>query len=945
MKKIFIKTFTIVFTVLCLGVVSVQAQEETNVTLNDEPEEERDSIVQVPFGTKSKKDILGAVSTVNIEDLLKKNYQTNALDGVESFVGGYTGDIWGQNPLILIDGVPRSLDNVNATEVETVTVLKGASAVVLYGSRAAKGVVLITTKRGKQGPLTIEARANTGIFVPKSYPNYLDAASYMTLYNEASDNDGVARIYDEATIYNTAEGVNPFKYPDIDYISSDYLKEYYNRSDATVEVSGGDEKTQYYTNFGASYNDDIIDYGEQRNNSDLNLRLRGNVDMKLSEWLSAEANASVIFNNNYIGRGDFWGASASMRPNWFTPLVPISSLTENERLQSFVDNSNFLIDGQYLLGGNNAVQTNALADMLGAGYIRYKSRTFLYKVSAMADLSGITKGLTFNNSFSLDYDNYFSEAYREEYRTYNPVWSNMNGEDIIVDLNTYGDDVVSSNEYVGDSRYTQTMSFFSQLNYLRTFSDLHNVTGNLIGWGFQSRASVDEGHDGSDYQSTVNTNLGLQLAYNYAHKYYVDFSSAVVHSPKLPEGNRTAFSPTVTLGWRMSDEGFMDGASFIDNLKLTASYANLHQDLDIQDYYMYQGYFDDNAWYQWRDGTMGGNAVLSGQGANPNLSFITREEYRVGLDGSLFGNSIVFDANYFNQLTDGLLSRGASTLFPSYFNRWDHSFLPNVNFNKDRRTGYDFSVSHQNEVGDFKYNFGVAGMVYDSEAVVRDEVYQDAYQYRAGKPVDASFGYIAEGFFGDLAEIENHATQTFGNVKPGDIKYTDVNGDGVVDQRDQVELGRSRSPFTYGLNLTLNYKNWSLFAMGQGQFGAIGYKNSSYFWVYGTRKYSEEVLGRWTPETANTATYPRLSTTGNTNNFRNSSFWMYDNNRFDLTHAQLTFDFPETVFQGTSLLSELSLYLSGQNLFTISKERKMMEMNIGSAPQYRFYNFGVKAKF
>ncbi|MFC6859942.1 SusC/RagA family TonB-linked outer membrane protein [Zunongwangia atlantica] len=946
MNKVFINFLSVFVVMLCMGVFTVKAQENQDSIVTVLANKAPGDLVNVAFDTQEKKDVLGAISSVDIDNLLDKNYQTYALDGIRSFVGGYTGNIWGQSPLVLVDGIPRDASNLNATEVASVTVLKGANAVVLYGSRAAKGVILITTKRGKEQALTIQTRANTGFFVPKSYPNYLDAPSYMTLYNEASDNDGIARIYSDETIYNTASGTRPYRYPDVDYFSSEFLRETYNRSDATVEVFGGDEKTQYYTNLGMSYNNDIIKYGEQGNNSDLNFRVRGNVDMQLTSWLSANADAYVRFDNNYIGRGDFWGQSSYMRPNWFTPLIPISSLdSENTALQNIIDNSNNIIDGEYLLGGNNAVQTNAFADMLAAGYIRYKSRVFQYKVSAIADLSNTIKGLSFKNTFSIDYSNYYSEAFRENYATYQPTWANMNGVDRIISLTSYGDDTNSTNEYLGDSRYEQTTSFYSQLNYERVFNEVHNITGNLIGWGYQSRNSVDSGHEGSDYHSTNNTNLGIQAAYNYADKYYVDFSGAVVHSAKLPKGNRIALSPTFTVGWRLSDENFLKNSSFINNLKITASYANLNQDIDITDYYMYQGYYDDSGWYRWRDNTMGGATVLSERGSNPNLGFVKREEYRVGLDGAFLDEKLILNVNYFNQATDGLLTQGANTIYPSYYRRWDYSYLPYINFNEDMRTGVDFSVSHNNKLGNFEYELGVVGMIYNSEAVVRDEVYQDEYQNREGKPLDASFGYISEGFFVDQADIDSHANQTFGDVLPGDLKYRDVNGDGIVDTRDQVDLGRSGSPFTYGVNLTLKYKDWTLFAMGQGQSGAIGYKNSPYFWVYGNRKYSEHVLGRWTPETANSATYPRLTTTSNTNNFRNSTFWRFDNNRFDLTKVQLTYDFPDTLFNDRSLLSEFSLYVSGQYLLTVSKEREMMEMNVGIAPQYRFYNLGLKAAF
>ena len=265
------------------------------------------------------------------------------------------------------------------------------------------------------------------------------------------------------------------------------------------------------------------------------------------------------------------------------------------------------------------------------------------------------------------------------------------------------------------------------------------------------------------------------------------------------------------------------------------------------------------------------------------------------------------------------------------------------------RTGVDFSTNVSSKIGKLNYSLGFVGMVYNSEATKRDEVFENDYQYRVGRPLDASWGWIAEGFFQDQAEIDNHARQTFGGtLKPGDIKYKDVNGDNIIDGRDQVDLGNNgfaASPFSYGLNLTLKWKNLSFLALGSGQVGAIGYKNSSQYWVSGTNKYSDVVLGRWTPETASTATYPRLSTNSVTNNFRNSTFWSYDNNRFDLRRVQLTYDFDRTAFRNASFIHGLSVYLNGDNLLVLSKERELMETNIGSAPQNRFYNLGIKATF
>jgi TonB-linked SusC/RagA family outer membrane protein len=920
-------------------------------------QEVKDSLINVAFGTVAKKDLLGAVSTVNVSDLLKKSYSSYSLDGIRSFVGGYTGNIWGQSPLILVDGIPRNAGDIHPSEIESISILKDASAIVLYGSKAAKGVVLITTKRGKVKPLSIDIRANTGLYFPKRYPNYLNAADYMTLYNEACRNDGITERYDKALIYNTAMGTNPYRYPDIDFFDSEYLKKTYNKSDLIGEVSGGNERARYYSNFGLSYNNSLMKFGEQKKNNDFRFNVRANVDVNLTDFLTASANVVAIFSDKYTGRGDFWGSSATLRPNWFSPLVPISMLDPyNVSLKAVVESSEKskrIINGKYLLGGTSTDLTNVFADMLVAGYIKNKNRKFMFDVNVAADLGSILKGLTFKTVYSVDYNNAYSEAYKVDYAVYQPTWSNMNGKDMIIGLTKYNQDTHSTNEYVGDSSFDQTMTFSAQFNYNQTFGQHHNVSASLIGWGYQTQISKDANHEGSSYHRPSNVNLGLQAAYNYRHRYYFDFSAAEVHSAKLPKGHRDAFSPTVSLGWRISDEDFFkDNISFVDNLKLTASYANLHQDIDIIDgsteYYMYKGYYDDaGGWYQWLDNVAGGWTTASKRGNNPNLTFIQRKEFRTGLEASLLDKLIALDVNYFLQNTNGGLARGSNTIYPSYYSSWDFSFLPYVNYNKDRRSGIDFSVNLDKKVGQVDCSIGFSGMYFSSKVIRRDEVYEDAYQYRVGKPLDSYWGYISEGFFQDQADIDNHARQTFGDVKPGDIKYKDVNEDGVIDSRDQVNLGHNGwavSPFTYGLNLTLKWNNFTFFVMGTGNSGAIGFKNSSYYWIRGDSKYSDVVLGRWTEETKHTATYPRLTTTTNSNNFQNSTFWMYETDRFDLSKIQLTYDFNDKIFKN-SFIHGLSVYFGGENLLTISNERKLMETNVGAAPQSRFFNLGLKASF
>lgn len=608
------------------------------VSLGMKAEEHEDSIVNVAFGKMAYEDVNNAFATVKTSTLSKILNDQSSLIGLQGMVGGYNGNIWNQSALVLVDGVPREASLVRASEVESVTVLKDAASVALYGSCGAKGVILITTKRGKNEPMHIDFRGTTGINVPKIYPKYLDAASYMTLYNEACRNDGISEKYDAATIYNTASGKNPYRYPDVNYYDSEYLRDFYFNANMTGEIYGGNEKTHYYVNLGMEDNNTLLKYGENKGGNTSRFNVRGNVDMTLTKWLKASTDATMIIGDTYSGRGSFWSEASTLRPNWFSALLPVSMMDTNvSQIQEYIQNSNHLINGEYLLGAISTNTTNALASLLTEGYTRSKNRQFMFDVVLNADLSSITRGLSFKTTFSVDYLATYSEAFKESYATYEPTWSNVNGEDIIVALKQYNKDESSTNEYVGESTYDQTMLFSVQFDYNRTFETLHNVSATLLGWGYQQQYSGDSGHSSSDYHRTSNVNLGLRAAYNYNHKYYAEFNGAVIHSAKLAEGHRNAFSPSVTLAWRMNKENWLKDINFIDDLKLSASFANLHQDLDISDYYMYKGYFTDKGgWYQWHDSYAGGNTTGSVRGENLDLTFITRKEFRVGIDATLF---------------------------------------------------------------------------------------------------------------------------------------------------------------------------------------------------------------------------------------------------------------------------------------------------------------------
>jgi len=239
---------------------------------------------------------------------------------------------------------------------------------------------------------------------------------------------------------------------------------------------------------------------------------------------------------------------------------------------------------------------------------------------------------------------------------------------------------------------------------------------------------------------------------------------------------------------------------------------------------------------------------------------------------------------------------------------------------------------------------GATAMYWDSKVIEKDELYSEDYLYRTGKPVDAQFGLESNGFFLDASDIKNSAFQTFGEVKPGDIKYVDQNQDGIIDNNDQIQIGRGQSPLSYGLNLKISYKNFSLFALAVGNNGANSNLNGNYYWVDGDKKYSTQVLDRWTEATKATATYPRLTTKTSSNNFRQSTFWSYKNNYFSLNRMQITYEMPENIC-GKIAMKKLSIYLSGSGLATISKQNNVRNLNWNGEPQYRYFTLGVRSMF
>lgn len=928
--------------------------------------------VHVAFRDMDADKLLGGVSYVDMEELQKKDYTTGSLDDLYALVGGWNGNnLWGMDtekldnndnsnmPLVIIDGVKRPSNNVLPSEIKQVTFLKGAQAVVLYGPKAAKGAILITTKRGTVDGLQVQVNANTGFHVAKEFPEYLGSAEYMTLYNEARANDGLTPRYSQQDIYNHASGLNPYRYPNVNYYSDEYIRKVYNRSDVTAEIQGGGQRAHFYTNINYYRSEDLLNFGNAKDNYTDRFSVRGNVDLTLNKLIKCFANASATFYNNHKNKGDFWGEAASMRPNFpenAAPLIPIDMVDPYaSNALAILGKSLNLLDGKYFPGGTKANQTNAIADCYFGGKTNSVSRQFQFDAGLIYDLNKFVKGLSFKTQFAIDYAASYDLSYDNKYAVFIPTWSNYNSNDVIVGLTQQNDEIVSGHMVMSNSKYRQTISWNGHFDYDHTFAGKHHVTGMLLGNMYTTTSS-------GTYHRYTNCNLGLLGSYDYMGRYFAEVALAGVHSSRLAEGNRDAISPSFTLGWNIAKESFMKD-SFVDDLMLSASYSDLNEDIDVymgdQYYYLYEAQWKTSGGgFSWNEGNHS-DITYSTIGSNPALDFIHRKEYSVSLRGSFFNRLISADLTFFNSDMDGFIIQNPS-MFPSHLSGGINgsSFKPAINNNIQNRKGIDFSVTAQKQLGKVHATLGVVGSYVKTKYKKYDEIVEWDNLRVEGHAIDAIRGYNCLGFYtyDDFNKNEETGKLTLkselptpkigGTILPGDLKYEDVNGDRVLDTNDLVDLGTWSSPLHLGFNLTLKYKNFTLFMLGNGQFGGKTVKNDRnyygrYYCMSGGDKYSVNARGRWTPETADVATHPRLTTYSSANNDAPSTFWLISTDRFNLRKLQITYDFPQEVLK-SKYVKALSIYLSGNDLLTISKHRKIFETSVGSAPQTRFYNLGVK---
>ena len=907
---------------------------------NEEMQIQSDTITNDSFKTSTNEfrilfnqnNIAGAISKLNPNQLLHFDNVKNVNGLIYGRVPGNIGELNIRglgNAIVIIDGFPRPIESVRTEEINDITILKDAHAAMLYGTQGKNGVIVINTKNGL---ITRKININVEYGYSKSVriPSYLDAADYMTLYNEARLNDGLTKLYSESEIENTRTGINSVKYPNVDYYSSNFLREFAPTTNIVAEFSEGNENAQYYVNAGFVNSGTFLDMGEGAHEKNQRLNVRSNINFKINNSIKSYIGIGVIYDINRRANGNFWLDASVLRPNLYPPLIDTSLIVDQQSLKQ----SATLLDEKYILGGTSNYLNNVWGNLNFGGHSTQYNTALQFNSGIDFDLKSILKGLTFKTFIGLDYYNQYFELQNNTYAVYEPMWITDVDNKELLSVIKHGEDKFEGTQGVSAPQVLRNIGFYGILDYNRIFQKKHLLSFNIV-------AYADESNQTGLIQTNKNAHLGSKLSYLYNNKYYIDFTGALVNSVKLPPSNRIGLSPAVGLAWILSKENFLNNSRNIQYLKLKATASNLKTDQTIPGFYLYEGQYSQSGVVTWNDNFRSIPSFELNFQRNYSLSFEERQEINVGIEGMFFKNSLWFEVNAFNTNINNIFTQ-RSSIYPDYLG----GIYPYENYGENNYRGLEIGADWEESTSrEFNFNIGTTLTFLRTEVVKRDELWGYKYLYRTGKPVNAIYGLEALGLFNNLQEIENQNTiQTFGNVQPGDIKYKDQNNDGIIDAKDEIYIGKYTPDVVGSFKVKLQFKNLTFFTISTFNLGSERLANNEYYWIFGDRKYSTVTLSRWNKESMEKASYPRLSTMSNSNNFRTSTFWLYNSSKISIDRIQFTYK-----IQGKKVLNasikNVDLYMRIENIAMFSKNKEKMELNVGTEPQHRYYAVGLKALF
>ncbi|WP_448788989.1 SusC/RagA family TonB-linked outer membrane protein [Bacteroides graminisolvens] len=912
---------TVVKTVSVAGNISVTLQEDTRVI---------DEVVVVGYGVQKKTTLSGSVSSVSGKDILKSPAMnvTNSIAGtlpglVVVAQSGEPGADYANmyirgksslnenSPLVVVDGVPnRSLERIDPSTIESITVLKDASAAI-YGSQAANGVILVTTKRGKVEKLGISASYSAGWSQPTKVPELTNAAEYATLVNEISPN-----TYSADEIRKFADGSDPWRYPNTDWFDT-VLKTWSLQQNANVTMSGGTEKLQAYVSLSTRSQDGFFkNSGSKYAQHDF----RANIDGKVNDYISLSLDASMRMEQSHflsVGSArlfrDLMTASPILPAVWPNglPGPPLDLQNQN----------------------NPVVQSTSQA-----GY--NKGENYVFNINAKVNVKiPWVKGLSLTGVAAIDRGLNYTKKFNKKYDLY--TWDGTT-------VGTDGLPTLVKGQYGSSSNLVQQLDISKEYllnllaNYQRTFNKVHDVSvllgvesiENTSNWFSAERRNYtvsfpDElnfGDPNSQYSNGSNPgknrwlNYFGRVNYSYKSKYMAEFVWRYQGSSKFASETRWGFFPGVSLAYRLSEEDFWKDSKLgrlMGNLKLRASYGKTGNDLiDPYQYYsLYAKY-----WQDFVTGDLTNNSTYyESLAANVKVQWEEAEQMNVGFDVTLLDNRLSLTADYFNNLRSKILIPQTASV-PDATGMTD--ILPDINLGKVRNSGFDFEMAWTDKVRDFEYRIGLNGGYAKNKIIFFDEAEGAlAWQKQTGHPMNSSLYYEAIGIFHNQEEIDNYPHMD-GTV-PGDIKFKNVNGDDKITGEDKTRIYKSDVPrWTGGLNISARYKGFDASMLFQGQAGAVRYVQALGS-KDGINYFKSFYDNRWTADNPN-ANYPRTFNRNEeywVSSENPNTFWLHSTDFIRLKTMELGYTIPATLVRKWGL-EKVRVCVSGMNLFTYAPHMK-----------------------
>ena len=863
------------------------------------------------------------------------NTKSDIVGAIPNVGGGIYGDnseflisARGQSPVAIVDGVERDLYSIDPEAIESVTIQKDALSNMFLGMRSSRGALIITTKNpDAKGGFHLSLTGKFGISSAlKSGPNPLSAYQYAYLLNEALLNDGKSPLYTYDDFEAYRNGTSPYLHPDVNWkdaiMNNSTTSQAYN-----LNVTGGGRVAQYFVSLGY-YSENGLFKTSDANSYNTNFKYnRYLITSKVNINVTDEFKVSMslmgrIEEGNQPGGISGTGYSDLLSNVWQTPNNAYPVLNPN---------------GTY--GGNASYTQNLYAQTTGSGYISSNTRDVVGTINLKYDFDKLVRGLSVGatGNISSQVRNAIVRTKQAQVFQYSITQQGNEAYD------KYGDVSSQTNSYRSVSTY-QYMYGKMYVDWERQFG-MHGVKASL--WG--DTRTILNNYD----LPMIPSNIGQKVEYNYDNKYFAQAAVTESYYNRYDNGRRWGTFWAVGLGWDISKEKFME-ASKIDQLKLRATYGHTGNGIDNAGYFSYLKRYNEDGGFWYSNGTSmsnGGSVSEISPLANTLLTWEKGRKVNVGLDLTLLKNRLTLSADYYNDYYyDILQSRGKSIelLGIAY---------PSENIGKTRYYGLETQLSWQDHIGKVNYYISANWSMEQNKRLFMDEQYVP-YDYlkMTGQPTGAIYGLVATGFLTAKDIADGYPVMNgFNNIQAGDVKYKDMNGDGEINEFDRTVIGGDKPTCYFGIDLGFEWKGLEVTAFIQGAYNRDLYNSDRTllegFQVIG-QSYGQaytNLLNRWTPETAETATYPRLTAGGNMYNYGNnwnSSLFVQNGNYIRLKNATVSYKLPENFCRNYLGGLRVKIFVQGQNLLTWSRTRLQdPEVTFTSYPLQRTITTGINLNF